>query len=114
MKNLNLVFVFYLVVLAIACVSGSSLFSAFKIKIKLENPSSSGCQKIVQSAKYADCGLSQEKCRVCCHFDFQQLNIRFGTGYFYIEQVQHVKYSDQCVCDICKKYNEDFNNPAWF
>ena len=77
--------------------------------------SESDCEKYAQSGQHqAKCGLSANQCRSCCHFDLDRLNNRYQEKRYHMKDVLYVGKSGECVCLLCKKYVEDFNNPAYF
>ncbi len=74
------------------------------------------CEKYVQPGKYK-CSSSNQQCRTCCHFDVTKLNEnKYGDIYksYYINQAVLIPQSKECLCIICSKRLEEFDNKPWF
>lgn len=98
---------------AVVCLMISSSNGGFFNKAsKHLYKSESDCEKYAQSL--SKCGQSANQCRSCCHFDLERLNNRYQERRYHIKDVLYVGKSGECVCVLCKKYVEDFNNAAYF
>lgn len=84
-------------------------FSFFK------NTNPTGCERVVQSAKY-NCGRSSSDCRACCHFDLSRMNSAYNNErQFYIKDARLVPSSNECLCEFCKNVGmTGFDNMANF
>lgn len=84
-------------------------FSLFK------NTNPTGCERVVQSAKY-NCQRSSSDCRACCHFDLSRMNSAYNyEKQFYIKDSRLVPSSNECLCEFCKNVGmTGFDNMANF
>ena len=102
-----------LALLVVLVVFGGVDAKSFLERFKLHKNSNPECKRVIQDS--VKCVESQAKCRGCCHFDVMKLNdLRAHSKSFYIKEALLVSRSGECVCELCEKHLEDFNNPAWF
>lgn len=113
MKQSVVILLLTLVILALA--TRGSQASWFKKGKAALHKSDSDCEKYEQSGKHQlKCGQSSNQCRTCCHFDLERLNNRYNDKRYHIQNAHYVASTGQCVCELCRKHIEDFNNAAFF
>ena len=101
-----------IVLVAFIVLLTGSAEAGFLSILKTNRGDGSGCERLVQSSKY-QCNQSSGDCRACCHFDLERMNDRYNDR-FYIKESVLLKASNECICILCTKHTEDFNNKLNF
>ncbi len=113
MKTKSISFLLAFVAVVVLCIQVDAKFQLNWLR--KDNPK---CFRVVQqptATANLKCTQSQAVCRSCCHFDVMRLNdAGHRPNKVFIKEAILLDRTGECVCELCEKTVEDFDNPAWF